>query len=187
MIQGGSVWLQGSFIGPRGEGDDRGWDGWHHQLNGHEFEQSLGVGDGQGSLVCCNPGGYKELDTTEQLNWIESNLDQVAIVRLLWDGPTAGLMLWGQGWEVPALYLPNRKPWASISKNWRSQHKTFKNLHYTWHVSPLLSCVFGKWGKYYNTHFTHEDTSSQKLGHRFKGHISGKWRSLNLNPVQPDS
>ena len=37
------------------------------------------------------------------------------------------------------------------------------------------------------SHFTHEDTSSQKLGHRFKGHISGKWRSLNLNPVQPDS
>ena len=42
--------------------------GWHHRLNGHEFEQALRVGDGQGNLVCCNPWGHKELDTTEQLN-----------------------------------------------------------------------------------------------------------------------
>ena len=39
--------------------------GWHHQLKGHEFEQALGVGDGQGCLVCCSPWGRKELDTTE--------------------------------------------------------------------------------------------------------------------------
>ena len=37
----------------------------HHQLNGHEFEQASGVGDGQGSLVCCSPWGRKESDTTE--------------------------------------------------------------------------------------------------------------------------
>ena len=37
--------------------------GWHNQLNGHEFEQALGVGDGQESLVCCNPRGGKESDT----------------------------------------------------------------------------------------------------------------------------
>ena len=43
--------------------------GWLHWLDGHEFEQVLGVGDGQGSLVCCSPWGCKELDTTEQLNW----------------------------------------------------------------------------------------------------------------------
>ena len=42
--------------------------GWHHQLYGHDFEQASGVGDGQGSLVCCSPWGLKELDTTE-LNW----------------------------------------------------------------------------------------------------------------------
>ena len=45
--------------------------GWHHWLDGHEFEQALGVGDGQGSLVCCSPWGHKESDTTEQLNWTE--------------------------------------------------------------------------------------------------------------------
>ena len=42
--------------------------GWHHQLNGHEFEQTLGDGKGQGSLACCSPWSPKELDTTEQLN-----------------------------------------------------------------------------------------------------------------------
>ena len=39
--------------------------GWHHQLDGHEFEQALGVGDGQGGLACCSPWGRKESDTTE--------------------------------------------------------------------------------------------------------------------------
>ena len=41
---------------------------WHHQLDGHEFEQALGDCEGQGSLVCCSPWGHKELNTTEQLN-----------------------------------------------------------------------------------------------------------------------
>ena len=45
--------------------------GWHQQLNGYEFEQTLGAGDGQGSLACCSPQGRKELDTTEWLNWTE--------------------------------------------------------------------------------------------------------------------
>ena len=40
----------------------------HHRLNGQEFEQALGVGDGQGSLVCCSLWGRKESDTTERLN-----------------------------------------------------------------------------------------------------------------------
>ena len=39
--------------------------GWHHGLDEHEFEQALGGGDGQGSLVCCNPRGPKESDMTE--------------------------------------------------------------------------------------------------------------------------
>ena len=45
--------------------------GWHHQLNGHRFGWTLGVGDGQGSLVCCSSRGHKELDMTEQLNRTE--------------------------------------------------------------------------------------------------------------------
>ena len=41
---------------------------WHHRLNGYEFEQTLGDGEGQGSLACCSPWGRKESDMTEQLN-----------------------------------------------------------------------------------------------------------------------
>ena len=48
--------------------------GWHHWLDGHEFEQALGVGDGQGSLVSCSPWGHKELDMAEWLNWFELNI-----------------------------------------------------------------------------------------------------------------
>ena len=44
---------------------------WHHRLKGHEFEQALGVGDGQGSLVCCSPWGRTKSDMTERLNWTE--------------------------------------------------------------------------------------------------------------------
>ena len=45
--------------------------GWHHWLDRHEFEQASGVGDGQGSLVCCSPWGRKEWDRTERLNWLK--------------------------------------------------------------------------------------------------------------------
>ena len=55
-----------------GEGDDRGWDGWMASLTQWTWvEQTLGDGEGQGSLVCCSPWGHKELDTTEWLNWAE--------------------------------------------------------------------------------------------------------------------
>ena len=45
--------------------------GWHHQLNGHRFGYTLGVGDGQGGLACCGSWGHKESDTTVWLNWTE--------------------------------------------------------------------------------------------------------------------
>ena len=52
-----------------GEGNERGSDGWMAlPINGHEFESSLGVGDGQGGLACCSSWGHKELDTNERLN-----------------------------------------------------------------------------------------------------------------------
>ena len=44
--------------------------GWHHQLNGHEFEQALGDGEGQGNLACCSLWDHKESDTAEQLTTI---------------------------------------------------------------------------------------------------------------------
>ena len=56
--------------------------GWHHWLDGHEFEWTLGVGDGQGGLACCDSWGHKELDTTERLNWTEQEKKkQILIVH----------------------------------------------------------------------------------------------------------
>ena len=57
--------------------------GWHHWLNGHEFEQTPGDGEGQGSLVCCSPWGCKESDTTERLK-DEWALIAVCYTHLLW-------------------------------------------------------------------------------------------------------
>ena len=57
--------ILGKIEGGRRRGREDEMIGWHHQLNGHEFEQGLGVGDGQGSLECCSPWDCKESDTTE--------------------------------------------------------------------------------------------------------------------------
>ena len=60
--------------------------GWHHQLNEHEFEQTLGIGDGQGSMTCCSPWGCKELDMTEQLNLTELKKQMKQICKKMDEG-----------------------------------------------------------------------------------------------------
>ena len=60
--------------GQEGKGmTEDGMAGWHHQLKRHEFEWTLGVGDGQGGLACCNSWDLKESDTTERLKWTEES------------------------------------------------------------------------------------------------------------------
>ena len=54
--------------------------GWHHRLNGHEFEQALGDSEGQGSLACCSPQGHKELDMTEGLNNNKFSCDEYFVL-----------------------------------------------------------------------------------------------------------
>ena len=61
--------------------------GWHHWHNGHESEWTLGVGDGQGGLGCCNSWRCKESDTTEWLNWTQSTISQIRIQQWLRDCP----------------------------------------------------------------------------------------------------
>ena len=85
--------------------------GWHHWLNGHEFEQTPGVGDGQGSLVSCSPWGRKELDTTERLNWTvwgrcltegpneNEELSLPPRMDLLWKGLGQTAVLPGASWN----------------------------------------------------------------------------------------
>ena len=60
--------MLGKTEGRRRRGREDEMVGWHHQLNGREFEQAQGVGDGQESLACCSPWGRKELEMTKQLN-----------------------------------------------------------------------------------------------------------------------
>ena len=63
------------MLGGIGGRRKRGWQnemaGWHHRLDGHEFEWTPGVGDGQGGQACCDSWGHKDSDMTEQLNWTE--------------------------------------------------------------------------------------------------------------------
>ena len=56
--------------------------GWHHRLDGHEFEWAPGVGDGQGSLACCSPWGRKKSDMTEWLNWLTELI--VSLMETSW-------------------------------------------------------------------------------------------------------
>ena len=56
--------MLGKMEGKRRKGQQDEMVGWHHQLNGHEFDQTLGDSEGQGSLACCNPWGCKESDMT---------------------------------------------------------------------------------------------------------------------------
>ena len=55
---------------------------WHHWLNRHEFEQALGVGDGQGSLMCCSLWGHRESDTTEWLNWTLVSIGNISVGKI---------------------------------------------------------------------------------------------------------
>ena len=70
--------------------------GWHHRLDGHEFEWTLGAGDGQGGLVCCDLWGCKESYMTEWLNWTDSHLTN----KVRWPG-----VYWA---------LPNESSWLII-------------------------------------------------------------------------
>ena len=65
--------MLGGIGGRRRRGQQDEMAGWHHRLDGHEFEWTLGVGYGQGGLACCNSWGHKESDMTERLNWTELN------------------------------------------------------------------------------------------------------------------
>ena len=72
-------WLIGKDPGKDWRQEEKGMTqdemvGWHHWFNGHGFGWTLGVGDGQGGLVCCDSWGHKESNTNERLNWTELTL-----------------------------------------------------------------------------------------------------------------
>ena len=99
---------------------------WHHQLNGHEFEQALGVGDEQGCLACCSPQGGQELDMTERLNWTELSKD-ITLASLLLSPTSSKSCLY---WFIPIDFkFLHRLPFS----NWK---KT--SLEFTFFLFMLL-------------------------------------------------
>ena len=74
--------------------------GWHHQLNGHGFGWTLGVGDGQGGLACCGSQGRKESDMTEWLNWSEFS---ICIYHYIWNELLIDNIQLGQALRTPTL------------------------------------------------------------------------------------
>ena len=114
--------------------------GWHDQLNGYELEQAPGVGDGQGSLVCCSPWGCKESDMTKRLNWIDWQilLSQCNICAycslpptVIWDLQPIGLLI-----NLSRTQQMRTKPCLSwllvqISCSWRGQTAVWSK-RYNW-------------------------------------------------------
>ena len=83
--------------------------GWHHWLDGREFEWTPGVGDRQGGLVCCYSWGHKESDTTDWLNWTELDHDGIHF-----DLYITNLITWRRQWHPTPVLLPGK------SHGWRS-------------------------------------------------------------------
>ena len=87
--------------------------GWHHQLDGREFEWTPGVGDGQGGLACCDSWGRKELDTTERLNWTENKVQGFTFLT------SSQLMLLQEPYCVSFFFSKRRSGDSSSSTQWR--------------------------------------------------------------------
>ena len=83
--------------------------GWHHWLDGQEFKQVLGVGDGQGSLACCSSWGSKESDTNERLNWTEA---------VVWKKKALKLYIKRLTYYNQIGYISGIQRWLNIRKNW---------------------------------------------------------------------
>ena len=98
----------------KGGGAGKGWDGWmRHQLNRHEFEQTLGDSEGQGNVVCCSPWGHKESDTLQLNNNLDSLKEFKAKKRVL------------------ARYLLAPLPWTSqLSEPWKINVFCLSHLAY---------------------------------------------------------
>ena len=117
--------------------------GWHHWLNGHESEQALGLGDGQGGLGCCSPWGHKELVMTERLNWTDwpVQLPHAALKQSLWLRYSALL-----GWTRPPC------PGGNESQPYQECHGLCRNIYcrggvimqskWRWRNTYFMSTVF---------------------------------------------
>ena len=97
--------------------------GWYHWLDWCEFEWTLGVGDGQGGLACCDSWGHKESDTTERLNWTENMVEVMRIVVTSLKRSHAGTAILsasnpavGHHQPIPVPEIPGHS-WASLGQS----------------------------------------------------------------------
>ena len=105
--------------------------GWHDRHNGHEFEQTLGDSEGQGSLACWSPWGHKEADTTERLNegsWRLSVKNPPANAEDSGDGfnPWVGKTPWRRKWQPTPVSLSGK------SHGWRAWRATVHGVAKSW-------------------------------------------------------
>ena len=135
--------------------------GWHHRLSGHEFEQTSGDGEGQGSLACYNPWGCKELDTTEQLNNDSIKLIGVSSAFLSYVF-LVGLCFWMSALKIPlSLQLE-----ADIWIVWILCHCFNSDSKYFYpHLSSLLYKMWSLLPSHtsYNTHLEALHKNNTKL------------------------
>ena len=119
--------------------------GWHHRLNRHEFEQALGVGEGQRRLACCSPRVRKESDVTEQLNWTEKVLirafkddwSQISITKII---TMKKFEIW---WELPKMWHRDMK-WVNAAGKLApidSSHARLLQIFSVWKTQHLWSTI----------------------------------------------
>ena len=132
--------------------------GWHHWLDGHEFEWILGVGDGQGSLVCCSPWGHKESNTTKRLNRTEHNYLKMLLFLSSWgqfpgqhSQPKVNLFILTFTWNTWA--LGKERAGASTA---------------IWSTTSILWITIQdrRPHKSYQGYFAHSETQKIKMSHK---------------------
>ena len=124
--------------------------GWHHPLNGLEFEWTPGDGDGQGGLVCCDSWGHRELDRTERLNWRLSWTNKKLLRYLL-----LFFFLFAQSYSTlcnPVDYSPL---WNSPGKNTEVHSLSLLQGIFPTQGSNLVSCIAGRFFNIWATREAH--------------------------------
>ena len=113
---------------------------WYHWLNGHKFESTPGVSDGQGSLVCCSPWGHKESDMTKQVNWTELNAEcqRIEVCACMLYG-FSRVRLFATPWTV-ACQAPLPMGF-SRQEYWRGCHGLLQGIFPTQGSNPRLLCL----------------------------------------------
>ena len=113
--------------------------GWHHWLDGHEFEEALGVGNGQGSLAYCSPWGRKESDTTEQLNWTGKDMHLGDLPGSPWQLRLPDWLhrLWV--WSLVLVVVQVFSPIQLLVTPWTAAHQASWSFTVSWSLLKLMS------------------------------------------------